>query len=85
MEHTFVVEGKTFNVDIQKKETIGETKYVFIISKVRKNEGGNTESTNIPINLFSISSEGNIPEYWNSESECLNWAHNLVDRNHKRL
>lgn len=87
MKHTFVVGGKTFNVNIQHKMIDGETRYVFIINKERKGDGINTDSTNIPesINLFTVSSEENIPEYWNSEGECLNWAHNWVDRNIQRL
>jgi hypothetical protein len=85
LKYTFVVEGKTFTVDIQHKKVNEETKCICIISKAQKNAEGNTEAAYIfkPINLSSI--EKDIPEYWNSESECFNWAHNWVDHNHKRL
>lgn len=87
MKHTFVVEGKTFFVDIQQKMIGGEVKHVFIITKDCKRDDRITDATNITksLNLFAISSEGDIPEYWNSESECLNWVHNWVDRNHQKL
>lgn len=87
MKHIFVVEGKTFIVDIQQKIYNGEVKYVFIINKDCTSNGVNTDLANISksTDLFAASSEENIPEYWNSESECLNWAHNWVDRNHQRL
>lgn len=87
MKYTFVVEGKTFNVDVQRKQINGETKYICIMNKVQKNIEGNTEATYIlkPINLSLGSLEKDIPEYWKSESECFNWAHNWVDRNFKRL
>jgi hypothetical protein len=87
LKYTFVVEGKTFNVDVQPKEINKEAKYICIISKVQKNIEGNTEATYLlkPINLSAGSLGKDIPEYWNSESECFNWTHNWVDHNHKRL
>ena len=87
MKYTFIVEGKTFNVDVQRTEINKETKYICIISKVQTNVEGDIEATYIlkPINLSLGSPEKEIPEYWNSESECFNWMHNWVDRNHKSL
>lgn len=87
MKHTFVVEGKAFHVSIKQQEVDGETKYVLIINKDQISGEMNTDSTSTPkpINLFNVSSEENIPEYWNTEGECLNWVHNWVDRNHLRL
>jgi hypothetical protein len=87
LRYTFTVEEKTFDVNVQHKEINKETKYFFVISKIQNDVKGSAESTYVlnPINISSVSSEKDIPEYWSNESECFNWAHNWVDRNHKKL
>ncbi len=87
MKHTFVIQDKNFEVDIEKEKINGETKYFFHITRVYQIDENNTEPAKVPqpIDVFSISPEENIPEYWNSHSECLNWAHNWVERNHGKL
>jgi hypothetical protein len=87
LQHTFVIEGKTFNVDIQNKDYNGEKKFIFTINKLQENIGENIEATYIlkALNLSTVSSVKDIPEYWNSESECFNWAQNWVEHNIKRL
>lgn len=87
MKHNFVVNDKNFEVDIEPQKINGETKYFSHITRVYQITKDNTEpaKTPQPIDLSFISPEENIPEYWNSHSECLNWAHNWVDRNHSKL
>lgn len=87
MNHTFVIKDKNFEVVIKKEKTTGEPKYFSHITRIYQITTDNTEPAKIPqpIDLLSISPEEDIPEYWNSHSECLNWAHNWVDRNHSKL
>jgi hypothetical protein len=84
LEHTFVVEGKTFNVDIKQQEFGGEKKFVFTVNKVQESKEGNTEASYI-LKPISLSSVKDLPEYWDRESECLNWIHNWIDLNNKNL
>lgn len=87
MKHNFVVNDKNFEVDIELQKTNGVSKYFSHITRIYKVTAENAEPAIIPqpIDLLSISPEEDIPEYWNSHSDCLNWAHNWVERNHSKL
>lgn len=87
MKHNFVVNDKNFEVDIELQKINGETKYFFNITRIYQITAGNAEPAKIPqpIDLLSISPGEDIPEYYNSHLECMNWAHNWVERNHDKL